>query len=71
MVSALTDFRESENALKKKRGSNATTQAWGYKTGLEPAEQMSVGWEEALNTFSKMNDLKIKNDKGDLYAAFV
>ena len=68
---ALTEFRETENDTKKKRGSNATTRAWGYKTGLEPAEQMSVGWEEALQTFGKVNDLKIKSDKGDLYGAFV
>ena len=68
---ALTDFRDSENRTKKKRGSNATTRAWGMKTGLEPAEQMSIGWEHAMNTFGKMNDLKVKNGKGDLYGAFV
>ena len=40
-------------------------------TGLEPAEQLSHGWEEALRTFGKMNDVKIMCEKRDLYGAFV
>ena len=68
---ALTDFRDSENETKRERASNCTTWAWGYRTGLEPANQMSNGWKEALQTFGRMNGLKIKNGQQDVYAAFV
>ena len=68
---ALTTFRNEENELKKKRGSNATTRAWGFKSGLEPANQNSQGWLDALHTFGKLNDLNVKKERKDLYAAYV
>ena len=68
---ALIDFRNRENETKKKQGTNSTTQAWGIKTGLEPADQLSQGWEEALKSFGRMNSLKMNYGKGDLYAAFL
>ena len=71
LESALTEFRNKENETKKWRGTNATTWAWGFKTGLEPADQLSNGWQEGLNTFGRMNKLKCNYGKADLYAAFV
>ena len=68
---ALTNFRNEENELIKSRTTNATTRAWGFMTGLEPANQQSQGWRDALKTFGHLNAIKFNNKKKDMYGAFV
>ena len=71
MSGRLNNFRKEENELIKKRTTNATTRAWGYMTGLEPANQHSQGWRDALKTFGLLNSIKFNNKKKDMYGAFV
>ena len=68
---ALNIFRNEENELIKKRTTNATTRAWGFMTSLEPANQQSQGWRDALKTFGLLNAIKFNNNKKDTYEAFV
>ena len=60
-----------ENELIKNRTTNATTRAWGFMTGLEPANQQSQGWRDALKTFGHLNAIKFHNKRKDMYGAFV